>query len=182
MPPSVAEEEAYSKSFIAGGVQNKRHTKAAGHIPIVPAGLSPQLRVHTSLHTVSPFECDIPIPEDMEFACRVTLELGSRADAWRRSRFADLARACEVCNDLTRAAFPTRSHSSSAVRPDFNLERNLGSAASILWPDDITSMISNGASPLGPQRDICFSDGKENSRPQQQLRNFFHRHLNISIL
>jgi hypothetical protein len=94
LPPDWAEMHAHAAGGLAERAQARKHTpwhhgKAGfsfGPAASLPQGLPPDIHFRAGCLADSPCDVKCPLPDDLDFAVRTTLQLGRCADVWRRKQ------------------------------------------------------------------------------------------------
>ena len=149
--PDWAECNAHSPAARrAEGLQQRRETWAACRTSLLPRDLDPGIFFVTSPLVQSPLDDEPLIPDDLDFAIRMTAALGKGAAAWRRRQlallreFGDSDPSVEAYWEARRAGF------SLEVSRHLHPHRFDVSSAAIRWPDArLPEMLASGSVPLG---------------------------------
>ena len=158
--PDWNEMNANLISGLAEKVQARKHTpwhlskNACGHGPVasLPKGLPPQVHFKAGCLADSPIDTSPQVPDDLDFAIRKTVEIGSKADAWRRGRFNALKSWISQAHDLENMWQSLKSDNSIEVAPNVRPHALDLLAHSIKWPDiSVPALMAVGAAPLGRQ-------------------------------
>ena len=150
--PDWAEQNAHQAASNAEGVQLRRQSAASGGRALLPMGLDPLTHFACSASVPSPILEESAVPDDLDFALRVTASLGREARSWRRKQLRVLqlviARAEEHC---IREEFELqRSHTSEQVSSHVNLHVLDMIRYSIMWPDvELVNLASHGGRVVG---------------------------------
>ena len=160
LPPDWNEMNAQRVSSLAEKVQSRMHTPfhlsqtkvPSGPVACLPKGIPPEIHFEAGRCVDSPMSALPPVAEDMDFAIRKTVALGSRADAWRKRQLrvlrAWINNATELENFWSQFISENARMAAPGVRPHaIDLL-----AHSMRWPDkSLAAMAAAGASPIGRQ-------------------------------
>ena len=160
LPPDWSEMNSYSSGSLADGVQLRKHTPwhlakgTFGHGPVasLPKGLPPTVHFKAGSLADSPVDKESEVPDDLDFAIRKTIALGSKADAWRRQQTNALISWLKHSHNLKDMWENLRSENSVEVAPKVEPHGLDLLGHSIKWPDvSVPAMMAVGARPLGRQ-------------------------------
>ena len=160
LPPDIYEMNAHSVGGLAEKVQSRKHTPwhlkqavaLGGTVASLPKGLPQELHFEVGCLVDSPADADQSIPSDLDFAVRTSIEMGSKADAWRRNQFNAMKDWINHADNLKSFWESLKSIPAKEVAPKVNPHAIDLLSHSIRWPDiSVAAMMTTGACPLGRQ-------------------------------
>jgi hypothetical protein len=133
--PDWAEQNAHRASPNAEGVMARWQSAASGGRCLLPYHLSPLDHFFCASALPSPLSFESAVPDDLDFALRLTVSLGFEARAWRRSKLRQLKAILSGSSDLRQIFENHRSETSARVSSHVNLDCVDLLRYSIQWPD-----------------------------------------------
>ena len=133
--PDWADQNAHKAAATAEGVQPRALGAASGGTVQLPNFLPPDVFFECSSALPSPVSCDSAIPDDSDFALRMTATLGPRARDWRRRHFSNFKRIASGAVGFSESLEQHRSETSKRVSADVHLGVIDMLRYSVCWPD-----------------------------------------------
>ena len=133
--PDWADQNAHKAAATAEGVQPRALGAASGGAVQLPHFLPPDVFFECSSALPSPVSFDSAVPDDLDFALRMTATLGSGARAWRRRQFRILKSIASGAVGLSESLEFHRSETSKRVSAHVNLDVIDMLRYSVCWPD-----------------------------------------------
>ena len=120
------------------------------HRGLLPRGLTPSDHALCAAAMRSPFADKSLVADDLEYACRITVMLGEKADEWREQKFKELKALAEGLKGHRQALESARGFASARVSSHIRLDRLDLTRYGVAWPDSgLASMVGAGATVTG---------------------------------
>ena len=152
IPPSPEDLWAHDAGKKALGGQSKDSLKQLWrtHRGLLPRGLLPNDHALCAESLPSPYAGEARVADDLDFALRLTAQLGPDMRAWRNEQMAKFRRYGTAFQLMRPSLEKGRGSASARVSSHVRLERLLLSTYAIAWPDTgLTSMVQKGATVAG---------------------------------
>ena len=126
LPPDPEDMWAHRAAKAATWVQAKHHVReSTSHRGLLPRGLDPIEHAKCAWSLSSPFAAVAGVADDLDYACRMTVQLGHRAKEWISKRFEEFNRLANRLMPLRESLEQGRSPASKKVTGHVHLERLL---------------------------------------------------------
>ena len=148
--PDWADMHSHQAARLASCVQHKDDGFAVSQRRLLPYGLPPEVHVLLAEAVSSPFEAEVSLGDDLDFAVRTVVAEGTNIRAWRQRQWRHLCQHLRKVQPLTKLLEARRSPSSHRVSAHLSPGYLEALWCSIRWPDSqVATALCEGAEIVG---------------------------------
>ena len=148
--PDWADMRSHQAARLASCVQHKDDGFAVSQRRLLPYGLPPEVHAMLAEAVSSPFEAEVPLGDDLDFAIRTVVAEGTNIRAWRQRQWRHLCQHLRKIQPLTESLEARRSASSQRVSAHLSPGYLEALRYSIRWPDtQVATALCEGAEIVG---------------------------------